>query len=66
MEDVIYPIRINRFLFLKDICSRREADRLIESGQVFVNGKKAVLGQKVSKTDKVDISKKAEEISRRL
>ena len=52
-------IRINKFLLLKKICSRREADRLIEKGMVFVNGKKAKLGQKVSESDDVSISKEA-------
>ncbi len=48
-------IRINKYLSDKKICSRREADRLIESGCVFVNGKKAVLGQKVSEEDNVEV-----------
>lgn len=32
-------IRLNRFLALSGTCSRREADRLIEAGEVKVNGK---------------------------
>ncbi len=52
-------IRINRYLYLKNICSRREADRLIEKGLIFVNGKKAKLGQKISENDNVDIKKEA-------
>jgi len=35
------------------MCSRREADRLIEQGRVFVNGKRAVLGQRIDETDEV-------------
>ncbi len=36
------------------VCSRREADRLIESGAVTVNGKVVVeMGTKVKRTDKV-------------
>ena len=31
-------IRLNHFLAESGICSRREADRLIKSGQIFVNG----------------------------
>lgn len=58
-DDIEYPIRINRYLYLTDVSSRREADRLIEGGQVFVNGKKAVLGQKIEKTDVVELSDKA-------
>jgi len=58
-ENIQYPIRINRYLYLENISSRREADRLIEDGQVFVNGKVAVLGQKISKDDVVTLSSKA-------
>lgn len=32
-------IRLNRFLAMSGVCSRREADRLIEAGEVKVNGK---------------------------
>ncbi len=55
---VEFPVRINRYLFLKGYCSRRKADTLIEDGQVRINGKVAVLGQKVLQNDKVELSKK--------
>jgi len=58
-EPIIFPIRINRYLYLKKICSRREADRLIEQGQVLVNNKKAVLGQQVIETDNVGLKSEA-------
>jgi len=48
-------IRINKYLSDRKICSRREADRLVEAGKVLVNGKAAMLGQKVSEKDKVEI-----------
>ncbi len=49
-------VRINKFLSDQKLCSRREADRLIEKGQVFVNGKKAQIGQKIDPLhDKVEI-----------
>ncbi len=63
MENIEYPIRINRYLFLQGHCSRREADRLIEKGQIRINGKVAVLGQKVQKDDNVEISKKVKKIA---
>lgn len=44
-------MRLNKFLTQINFCSRREADRLIESGRVLINNKKAVLG------DKIDCSK---------
>lgn len=41
-------IRLNKYLSEMGICSRREADRLVEAGKVFVDGKPAVMGMKVS------------------
>jgi len=38
--------------------SRREVDRFIEQGKVKVNGRKAVLGQKITVKDKVEIDGK--------
>ena len=46
-------IRLNKFISESGICSRREADKYIELGQVLVNGKRAKIGTVVSKTDKV-------------
>jgi len=46
-------IRLNKFLSDAGICSRREADRLIEDGRITVNGTKAAMGMKVSKKDKI-------------
>ena len=47
-------VRLNKFLAEAGICSRREADKLIESGVVKVNGKVVTqLGTKVKRTDKV-------------
>jgi 23S rRNA pseudouridine2604 synthase len=59
---ITYPIRINRYLALNNICSRREADALISAGKVKLNGKIAKLGDHVrSDTDKVDIFEDGEE-----
>ena len=41
------PVRLNKYLSDAGFCSRREADKLIEEGRVFVDGVVAVLGQKV-------------------
>ncbi len=47
-------IRLNKFIANAGICSRREADNLITSGAVSVNGKVVTeLGTKISPTDKV-------------
>ncbi len=42
-------MRLNKYLSEAGYCSRREADRLIESGRVSVDGKTAAMGDKVSK-----------------
>ena len=44
-------IRINKFFTAHGICSRREADRLIEAGRVTVNATVAKLGDQVSTAD---------------
>ncbi|MFA6896717.1 MAG: pseudouridine synthase [Patescibacteria group bacterium] len=50
-----YPIRINKYLAEKGVCSRREGDKLVEEGKVTVNGKKVKLGEMVNENDKVDV-----------
>jgi len=60
MENIEYPIRINRFLYLNNLCSRRQADRFIEQGFVRINGKVAVLGQKVEEGDQIEIADEIE------
>ncbi|MBU9736451.1 pseudouridine synthase [Diplocloster agilis] len=40
-------VRLNKFLSEAGVCSRREADRLIEAGKVSVDGETAVTGMKV-------------------
>ena len=45
--------RINRFLSAAGVCSRREADRLIESGRVTVNGRAAEKGMRILPFDTV-------------
>lgn len=41
-------IRLNKYLSEQGICSRREADRLIEAGKVTVDGRRAAMGEKVT------------------
>jgi len=47
----VQPIRINKFFTEQGICSRREADRLVESGAITINGRVAKLGDRVRPTD---------------
>lgn len=51
-------VRINKYLSEAGICSRREADRQIEAGHVTINGRKAVMGDKVESGDVVFFGKK--------
>ena len=46
-------IRLNKYLAECGVCSRREADTLIEQGKVTVNGKVAQAGMRVSESDEV-------------
>lgn len=48
-------IRINKYIADAGICSRREADKLVEQGLVKVNGKIAESGTKVGKQDGVTV-----------
>jgi 23S rRNA pseudouridine2604 synthase len=48
---VAHTIRINKFFTEHGICSRREADRLIESGVITINGRVAKLGDQVEPSD---------------
>lgn len=48
-------MRLNKYLSDRGICSRREADRLIVSGQVTVNGKQADMGMRVTSADEIQI-----------
>lgn len=46
-----HTIRINKFFTEQGICSRREADRLVESGAITINGRVAKLGDQVEPSD---------------
>lgn len=45
--------RLNKAISDSGMCSRREADRLIEEGRVTINGKTAKVGDKISNFDEV-------------
>lgn len=46
-------IRINKYLSEAGFCSRREADRLVEAGKVYINGELAVNGSRVTDEDEI-------------
>ncbi|MBP3221160.1 MAG: rRNA pseudouridine synthase [Neisseriaceae bacterium] len=54
-------VRLSKHMAQLNLCSRREADEYIEKGWVLVNGKPAVLGQKVCATDKIELLSKAQQ-----
>ena len=51
-------ISLNKFISNTGICSRREADRLIEENRVTINGKETKKGNRVSSGDEVRIDGK--------
>jgi len=52
------PVRINKFIASSGLCSRRQADELIERGKVTVNGEIAESGMKVTSGDLVEVDGK--------
>ena len=49
-------IRLNKYISESGICSRRDADRFIEQGLVFINGKRAKIGDQVLAGDSVKVN----------
>ena len=52
----MHSIRLNKYISESGICSRREADRYIQSGNVLINGKKAKVTDQVFAGDKVMVN----------
>lgn len=48
-------VRINKYLAQRGYATRRDADSLIEKGFVFVNGRRAAIGQQVHEKDTVTV-----------
>ncbi|NCU32102.1 MAG: 23S rRNA pseudouridine(2604) synthase RluF, partial [Candidatus Moranbacteria bacterium] len=49
-------MRLNKFIGESGLCSRREADRFIEKGVVFINRRRAVVGDQVKAGDRVRVN----------
>ena len=49
-------MRLNKFISESGLCSRREADKFIERGLVFINKRKATIGDQVKIGDKVRVN----------
>lgn len=60
-------VRINKFLSEAGVCSRREADRKIENGEITINDRVATMGDRVHENDVVYVNgrpvQKEEEIT---
>lgn len=55
-EDENAELRLNRYIAMSGVCSRRDADELIVSGRVKVNGVVVqTVGQKVKRSDAVEV-----------
>lgn len=55
MADEGYPMRINKYIAMRGIATRKDADVLIGKGLVRINGRRAMLGDKVAASDTVDV-----------
>jgi len=56
--NIQYPVRINKYLAHNNYATRTGADDLIKKGLVFINRRKAVLGNKVEEGDEVVVKTK--------
>lgn len=50
-----FPMRINKYLAHKGYATRAGADTLIKEAKVYINGRPAVLGDKVNQNDNVEV-----------
>lgn len=50
------PVRLNKYISESGLCSRREADKQIAGGHVFINGRRANVGDLVKVGDRVRVS----------
>lgn len=55
MADQKEGLRLNKTISDSGFCSRRAADKLIEEGRVSINGREAVLGDRVSLHDDIRV-----------
>lgn len=51
-------MRLNKYLSDAGVCSRREADRLVQDGKVTVDGKTAVLGMQIEEGQEIWVNGK--------
>ena len=52
--NIVEPIRLNKYISMSGLCSRREADEFIKEGQITVNGHVVTeMGVKVNPSDEI-------------
>lgn len=51
-------IRLNKYLAMCGVCSRRDADRIIDAGKIRINGQTATMGMRVHDGDMVEVNGK--------
>jgi 23S rRNA pseudouridine2605 synthase len=56
MYNVSEPERLQKYIAKKGLASRRQVEQLITEGKVLVNGRAAVLGQKVTSRDQIVVN----------
>ncbi len=66
MEQIIFPIRINRYLALKGLGTRRGIDELIKKRRITINGRIVLLGDMVRKEDVVEVTKTKHDHDKKL
>ena len=57
MEMTEKTMRLNKYLSAAGVCSRREADRLIEAGRVSVDGQTASVGMVIETDRQVSVGR---------
>ncbi len=51
-------VRINKYLANLGVASRRQVDKMIEAGEIKINGELPEIGQKVDPSDEIDVNGK--------
>lgn len=62
VDEPSFPMRINKYLAWKKYSTRRGADELIDTRQVYINGRVATLGERVTEDDIVEVKRKGKQI----
>lgn len=58
-------MRLNKFLSDAGVCSRRQADRYVEEGRIEINGRKAVLGERITGEEEIRLNDRLIKINRK-